>query len=227
MLANWGDLTVVALQRSWEGFLSFFPALLAAIVVFIIGWLLAAIVGKLVAEILKRVKFNQIFNKGNWDEALAKADIKVDPSGFVGAIVKWVLVIVSLQIAVGVLGTKWMIFSNILAKVVGYLPNVIIAVLIFVVTVIITDIVEKLVRVSVERVKVGYGHIISAIVKWAIWIFAVIIILGQLNIGGSIPYIIVQGIVGFLALALGLAFGLGGKEAAAELIKEFRQKIQK
>ena len=214
MLQIWKDITLDALQGAWSSFVGFVPDLLVAIIFFVIGWFVSILIGKLVAEVLKKLKFNQIFEKGNWDEALAKANIKVDASGFLGAIVKWVLVIVTLQVSVGILGARWQVFNEILGNVVSYLPNVIIAVLFFVVTVIISDIVEKLVRVSVERVKVGYGHMVSVIVKWAIWIFAIIIILEQLNIGGNIPTIVVQGIVGFLAIAGGLAFGLGGKDAA-------------
>ncbi len=223
MFQNWSNITLYSLQRLWEGFLSFIPDLLAALIVFVIGWFIAILIGRLITEILKRLKFNQAVEKGSWDESLAKANIKVDASEFIGAIVKWILVIVFLQAAVGILG--WFGFASLLAKVIGYLPNVVVAVLIFAVTVIITDIVEKVVRASIERTKVGYGQMISAIVKWAIWIFAIGIILEQLNIGGNIPGIVIQGIVGFLALAGGLAFGLGGKDAAAEMIKDFKQKF--
>jgi len=170
-----------------------------------------------------KLKFNQAIERGNLDESLAKANIKVNASEFVGAIVKWILVIVFLQASVGILG--WLGFASLLGKVVSYLPNVIVAVLIFAVTVIIADIVEKVVRLSTERVKIGYGHIVSAIVKWAIWIFAIMIILEQLNIGGILPQAIIFGIIGFLTLAGGLAFGLGGRDAAAELIKDFKQKL--
>jgi hypothetical protein len=223
MFQNWSDVTLYSLQKLWDGFLSFIPSLAAAIIVFIVGWFLAILIGKLITEILRKLRFNQVLERGSWDESLAKANIKVDASEFIGAIVKWILVIVFLQAAVGILG--WMQFAGILGKVINYLPNVIVSVLIFAVTVIIADIVEKVVRVSIERVKVGYGQMISAIVKWAIWIFAIMIILDQLNIGGILPQAIVFGIIGFLALAGGLAFGLGGKDAAAELIKDLKQKF--
>lgn len=201
----------------------FLFSLLAAIAVFIIGWFVAIVIGKIITEILRKLKFNEIVERGSWDEALAKANIKVDASEFVGAIIKWIVVIVVLQSAVGILG--WMQFAGILGKIIDYLPNVVVAVLIFAVTVVIADIIEKVLRVSTERAKLGYGQMISAIAKWAIWIFSIMIILEQLNIGGILPQAIIFGIVGFLALALGLAFGLGGKEAAADIIKDWRQKL--
>ena len=203
--------------------MGFIPGLIAAIIIFIVGWFVAILIGKLITGVLKKLKFNEAIERGNLDESLAKANIKVNASEFVGAIVKWILVIVFLQASVGILG--WLGFASLLGKVVSYLPNVIVAVLIFAVTVIIADIVEKVVRLSTERVKIGYGHIVSAIVKWAIWIFAIMIILEQLNIGGILPQAIIFGIIGFLTLAGGLAFGLGGRDAAAELIKDFKQKL--
>lgn len=221
---DWYSATTQALQGLWQGFLNFIPLLIVAIIVFIIGWFLSIGAGKVITEILKKIKFNQIFEKGGWKTALEKADFKVDAAGFIGAIVKWVLVIVFLQIAVSILG--WKQFAFLLESVVGYIPNVIVAALIFVVTVILVDIIEKIVRATVEGFRVGYGHMISAIVKWGIWIFVIVIILDQLNIGGILPQTIIFGFIAFLALSAGLAFGLGGKEVAAEILQNLKKKLK-
>ena len=153
MLQTWSEITFRALQGLLRGFLDFVPGLFAAVVVFIVGWFVAVLIEKIIAEVLRKIKFNQIFEKGNWDEALAKANIKVDASGFLAAIVKWVLIIVFIQVAVGILG--WVGFANILAGVVNYLPNVVVAALVFVITVIISDIVEKVIRAAVEKTRVA------------------------------------------------------------------------
>lgn len=220
----WAELTLQALQNLWQVFLNFIPLLLGAIIIFVIGWFISVAVGKVVTEILKRIKFNQIFEKGNWDEALAKADIKVDASGFIGAIVKWVLVIVFLLAAVEILG--FVEFAGFLKSVLGYLPNVIVAALIFVVTVIVVDIVEKVVRVSVERMKVGFGSMVSAVVKWSIWIFAVLAILYQLGIARPFMETLFTGLVAMLVISFGIAFGLGGKDVAADILQDLRKKLK-
>lgn len=225
MITDWYTVTINALQSLWLGFWPFIIKLLGALIVFIIGWFISVWVGRLIAEVLIRLKFNKIFEKGNWKEALEKAEFKVDASAFVGAIIKWVLVIVFLQAAVGIL--NWTEFAKILEKVIGYLPNVIVAVLIFVVTVILVDIIEKVVRTAIEGVKVGYGQMVSAVVKWAIWIFAIATILNQLNIGGILPQTVITGVIGAIALAIGLSFGLGGKEVAAEILADLKKKIKK
>jgi len=153
---NWGELISKNLQEAGQGFLNYIPLLIGALVIFILGWIVSCGIGKLIAEILKKLKFNRIFETGNWKEALAKAEIKVNPAEFVGAIFKWILVIVFLSIAVEILGLTQ--FTDFLKdKVLPYLGNVVIAVLVFVVAVIVADIVEKVVRAGVGGIRVGYS----------------------------------------------------------------------
>jgi len=231
MFAKWVDSLAVpttdALLELWYGFLSFIPGLIAAIVIFLIGWILAVIIGKLVAEILTRIKLNQFFERAGWKTALEKAEMKINPSDFIGAIVKWVLVITFLYAAVGVLGAPFGAFKELLGDILGYLPNVIVAALIFVIAVIIADIVEKVVRAAVEGIKVGYGHLVGVIIKWAIWIFAILAIFQQLKFDWAdwifdLIKIVFVGIVAMLAIA----FGLGGKDVAAEIAQDIKKKLK-
>lgn len=208
----------------WLGFIDFIPRLIGALVVFLIGWLIAIAIGKLVTEILKRIKFNRIFEKGGWKTALEKAEIKVDASGFIGAIIKWVLMIVFLAAAIEILG--FVQLTGFLTRVLGYLPNVIVAAFIFVIAVIIADILEKVVRAAVEGIKIGYGQVVGAIVKWSIWVFAILAILLQLGIAEDLIKIIIQGIVALVVIAGGIAFGLGGKEVAAEILQNLKTKFK-
>ncbi|OGZ24718.1 MAG: hypothetical protein A2896_02455 [Candidatus Nealsonbacteria bacterium RIFCSPLOWO2_01_FULL_43_32] len=224
MILDWYTVTLDALQNLWQGFVALIPALVGAIIIFVVGWLISVGVGGLIAEILKRIRFNQIFEKGNWDEALAKANIKVDASAFIGAIVKWVLAIVFLMAAVEVLGLKE--FASLLKEVLGYLPNVVVSAFIFVVAVLLADILEKVVRASVESIKAGYGHIVGLIIKWSIWIFAISIILVQLGVGAVLVQTLFTGLVAVIVISAGLAFGLGGKEIAADVLKDLYRKLK-
>ncbi len=222
------DWSVAIIQPFLQGLVAFVANLLLAIVVFVIGYLISVGIGKLVTEILKSVKFNKLFEKEGWKTALQRARIDVDPSGFIGAIFKWVFVMVSLLIAVDILRLTQ--FAGFLNNVLDYLPSVIGAALIFVAAVIISDIVEKLVRVTVERMKVGHGYMAASIVKWAIWIFTIFLILDQLLPSSDLVKVlytsIVYGIVGTLALGLGLAIGLGGKDVAGAILQDMHKKIK-
>lgn len=216
-------ITFQALQDLWIGLVNFIPLLIVSTIVLIIGWFIAAGIGMIITRILEGLKFNQLFETEGWKDALEKAELKVNVSEFIGAIFKWVVFIVALSIAVEILGLKQ--FAILLQQILAYLPNVIVAALIFVVAVIIADILEKIVRAGVEGAKTGYGHLAGAIVKWSIWIFAILMILLQLKVAEDLIRILFGGLVAMIAIAGGIAFGLGGKESASDLLKGLRQKI--
>ncbi len=223
VVQDWSIITLEALQSAWKGFLMFLPRLIGAIVVLIIGWFLAVGLGKLIAEILKQLRFNRIFERVGWKEALQKAELKVNPSEFIGAIIKWILVIVFLLASVEILG--FVHFADFLKRVVTWLPNLIVASAIFVVTVIITDILEKIMKASVKKMGVGYAGFLGMTIRWAIYIFAALAILFQLGVTPTIIDTLIKGFVGMITLSFGLAFGLGGKDAAAKFILDIKEKI--
>lgn len=223
MITDWYSATVSALQDLWQGFLTFIPALIGAIIVFVVGWFIAVGFGRLVAEILKKARFNQIFEKGVWKEALEKAEFKVDAAGFVGAIVKWILAILFLSVAVEILGLIG--FAGLLNRVLGYLPNVIVAAFIFVVAVIVADLLEKIVRATVESTRIGYGHVVGVIVRWSIWIFAFMMIIMQL-VNNAFIQTLFTGLIALIVIAGGIAFGLGGKDVAGEIVRDLYKKLK-
>ena len=215
-------------QPFLQQLVSFLGILLLAIVVFIIGYLISVGIGKIIAEILKSVRFNKLFEKEGWKKALQRANVEVNPAEFIGAIFKWAFAAVFLLIAVSILGLTS--FAGYLTQILNYLPNVIVAVLVFVIAIILSDIVEKVIRVTVERLKVGYGYIASSIAKWAIWVFSALLILDLILPASllikTLYTSIVYGVVGALALGIGLAIGLGGKDTAARIISDFYNKTK-
>ena len=223
----YSDWALVVVQPFLQNLISFAANLILAILVFVVGYLISVGIGRIITEILKSVRFNKLFEKEGWSNALKTAGIDVHPAEFIGAIVKWVFVIVSLLVAVDILHLAQ--FGMILAQVLDYLPNVGVAALIFVVAVIISDIIEKVVRVMVERMKIGYGYITSSIVKWAIWIFTIFLILEQLlpasELIKTLYMAIVWGIVGTIGLGIAIAIGLGGKDVAAEVLMDMKKKM--
>lgn len=224
VILDWYGVTLQSLQGLWQGVIAFIPSLVGALVVFLIGWMVSVSVGAVVSDVLKRLKFNDMFEKGGWKKALEKADVKVDPSGFIGGIIKWVLVIVFLMAAVEILGLSQ--FAVFLQAVLGYLPNVVVACLIFVAAVVISDILEKVMRTLVEGTQVGYGSLVSMIVRWSIWIFALVAILLQLRVAPFLLQTLLTGIVALIVLAGGIALGLGGKDVAAEFLQDLRRKFR-
>jgi len=225
---DWYKITEETIRSFGLQFIMISVKIVLVLIFFLIGWFISLGIGKLIAEILRRLQFNHIFEKGNWKEIFEKADLKIDAAEFIGDIIKWILVIVFLTISVGLLGLTD--FSDILKKVVNYLPNVFIAVCLFVATVLIADILEKVVVVSVAGSKFPYSEAAGTIVKWAIWIFAFFAILERLipepNLFQFLFSSFIQGITYMIVIAVGLAFGLGGKDIAADILKDIRKKIK-
>jgi len=221
------DWFLSTIQPFLQQLITFVATLVLAVIVFIVGYLISVAIGKIVTEVLKSLRFNKLFEKEGWSKAFKTANIDVHPAEFIGAIVKWVFVIVSLLVAVDILHLAQ--FGMILTQVLDYLPNVIIAALIFVVAVVISDIIEKVVRLAVERMKVGYGYVAASIVRWAIWIFTIFLVLDQLLPNSvliqTLYMAIVYGFVGSVALGVAIAIGLGGKETAASIIEDMHKKV--
>jgi hypothetical protein len=226
IITDWFDTTKDALLGVWHELINFIPNLVGAIIVFLIGWAIAVAVGKLVAEILKRLQFNKIFEKGTWKTALQRAEINVDASAFIGAIFKWILLIIFLIAAIQILGFNQL--KSFFDSVLEYLPNVVVSAFIFVIAVIVADILEKIVRASVESFKVGYGYIVGIIVRWSIWVFAILAILQQLHIQAA-DWMVQFIQIAFMGLVAGLAiaFGLGGRDAAKSAIESMKNGLRK
>lgn len=221
---EWYTITAEALLDLWRGFINFLPELIGALLVFLVGWLVSVFLGRAVTQLLNRLKLNQFFERTGWSEAFRRADLKVDLSEFLGAIVKWVLVFAFLLAAVEILG--FLQFASFLTTVLAFLPNVVVSVLIFAVAVILSDISQKVLVAGVEKAKIGYGKAIGLFVRWAIMVFALLAIMVQLGIARQMIMTLFTGLVALLVISLGLAFGLGGKEMAAETLRGLRDKLR-
>ncbi|MCD6232802.1 hypothetical protein J7J81_00235 [bacterium] len=225
MMQEWSQITTQSLQGLWEGFLDFIPKLLCSLIVFIVGWFISVWIGKLVAEILKRLKFDRIFEKTKWEEAFQRAEFKMKMSEFVGAVTKWVLVIVFLLAALKILvGPQ---YTDFFGGFIAWLPNLLAAAAIFVVAVIVADLAERFTKAVVGKMNVGYVGLVGGIVKWSIWIFAILAILSQLGVAPDIVHILVTGFVALIVISGSLAFGLGGKDLARDILEQLRDKFRK
>lgn len=215
------------LENFGVGLAHFLLKFILALVVFLFGWFLASLVGKVIAEVLKRLKLDQFFEARGWKEALEKAEIKTTISEFIGSLCKWILVIVFLAISVELLVRPSGFSEFLYTSVVPLLGRLLVAVAIFVVVAVVANFAEKATRASLEKAKVGFAGLGAAIVKWAIWIFGIFAILTQLGIGKELLLVFFQGLVALIAIAGGLAFGLGGKDLAGEMLKSLKEKIKK
>ena len=222
ILQTWGDVIVMSLQQSWAAVANFVPLFIGALVVFVIGWVVAVALGKLVEQVVRALRVDALLSQLEVEKALERGGIRLNSGVFVGALVKWFLIIVFLLAAVNILGLSQV--SDFLTQVLFYLPNVVVAALILVIALKVAEVVERATRSSVEAAGMR-GAIVGVVSRWAIWIFAVVAALQQLGVATILLQTLMTGLVAMLAIAFGLAFGLGGKEAAASFIERVRREV--
>ncbi|HLD60826.1 MAG TPA: hypothetical protein VJA27_01705 [Patescibacteria group bacterium] len=223
-LILWGDVIRDSLQEVWIVVATFLPLLIGAIIVFVIGWIIAVALGKLVEQIVRALRVDMLLSKLDVEQAIERAGWKLNSGAFVGGLVKWFFIVVALLVAVNVLGLSEV--SDFLRDVLVYIPNVIVAALILIIAAIVADFTERLVRGSVEAA--GYkGSLVGVVARWSIWIFAIFAVLLQLRIAEVIVQTLITGLVYGIALAFAIAFGVGGKEAAADILHRVKEELKK
>ena len=221
----WTDVLVKSFQSLWEGVLMFAPKFIIALIIFIIGMVVASVIGKFIAKIISSLKVDSALQSMGVGDLLSKAGFNLDSGKFVGELVKWFLIIVFLVASIDILGLSDV--NDFLKNVVlNYLPNVIIATLILVAGAFIARAMQRIIVGSAKAAGVPSTHFLGGITKWAIWIFAILAALYQLGIAGAFAQTILTGFMAMIAIAGGLAFGLGGKDAAAQYIDKLRKDIK-
>lgn len=213
---------MASLQQVWVAVVSFVPFLVGAAVVFVIGWIVAVALGNVVEQVVRALKVDNLLQKLEVERTLERAGFRLNSGLFVGGLVKWFLIVVFLLAAVNILGLSQV--SDFLSQVLLYVPNVVVAALILVIAVKVAEVVERLAKGSVEATGMR-GALVGVVTRWAIWIFAVLAALLQLGVATVLIQTMITGLVAMLALAFGLAFGLGGKDAAASFIDKMRREL--
>lgn len=217
-IQNWVTAFVSSLLNVWYGVADFLPKLIIALIIFAIGWVLAALLEKLVESIFKSLKVDSALRSAGMEDVVKRAGHSLNSGVFVGALVKWFVVVVFLMSAFDALGLAQV--NGFLRDIVGYLPSIIVAVLILMVAIVVANAMQRLVVASAHAAHVRSAELLGRITKWAIWIFALLTALYNLGVASGLIQTIVMAVFAGAALAIGLAFGLGGKEAAQRWIEK-------
>src|SRR3989338_9647117 len=159
ILQTWGDVIIVYLQQVWTSLAAFVPSFIGAVLVFLIGWVVAEAVGSIVHQVVRALRLDGLLHKLDLGRIAERAGWKLDSGAFAGWIVKWSLVVAFLLASVSILGLTAV--SDFLKDVLLYIPNVVIAALVLVIAAIVADVVERAVRGSVEAA--GYRGSLSAL----------------------------------------------------------------
>ena len=221
-LSNLGSVLKESFTEIWFKFVDWIPSFLVAILLFIVGILIAQILGKIVTSVAQKIYVDKAVEATGLKGFLAKIGFKVEISKALGLLIKWFLYAVVLVAAADTLGLSQI--SEFLSAIVLYIPNVIIAVVILVVGVIVSNFVYTLVKETSVAANLSFADILAKTAKWAIIVFTVMAALVQLRVATELIQILFMGIVFMFALAGGIAFGLGGKDRAKNILDEIAKK---
>ena len=213
---DWNDAVLASLQEVWNKVITFLPELAGALLVLILGLILASGLSKLAHKLISYTKIDKVIAKIDAIKALIAAGVKISIAGVIAWLIKWFFIAVTLIAVVEILGLRQV--TEFLNMVIAYLPQVAIAVLILAVGLVvgqfIFDIIEKSAKTT--QVTKHTAHELAVIGKWSIIVFALLASLSQLGIAQALIEILFTGVIASMALGLGLAFGLGGKEKASK-----------
>ena len=225
LVQSWADVIIYSLQTLWQGFVAFLPGFLGALIVFIIGLIVATGLGKIVEKLIDAIRFDRLLEQLGLGRLLERAGLRLRSGRFLGVLVQWFFVIVALLAVSDIL--KLVAFSDFLRLVLLYIPNIVIAVLIMLAGVVVANFLAKVVRASVVAARLHSAHFLGLLTRWSVLVFAFLAALSQLGVATALVNTLVMGLVAMLALAGGLAFGLGGKEVAADWLRNLRNEMMK
>ncbi len=219
------DYTVANLGDALAGVVTqviyFLPSLIIAIVLVIIGFVFGSILGRAVSHLVSILKIDRALDKAGLSKVM-HGNMRITVSDILGGLVKWSVIISFLMAATQQLGMD--AFAGFLWEILAYIPNVIVAALILVSTFLLADFVGKLVEGSAGAAGMK-GGAAGAVAHYAILIVGVLAALAQLKIATGFMEILFTGLVAAISLALGLAFGLGGRDAAGRAIEKVEHRI--
>ena len=219
---EWKNLIVEPVTQMLTRIMAYLPVLLGALVILIVGWIVAKAIKRLVNWLLQLIRFDILADKAGITEILKKGDLKISAREVISSIVYWLVIIMVLVMTVDALGLPKS--SDVLESLFAYVPKVIAALLVLVVAMFLASFVSGIVRTAAGNANLPKPEIFAGISRWAIIIFAVTISLEQLGIAPLLVTATFNIILGGVCLALALAFGLGGKDAAAKYLEELRKK---
>ena len=219
---NWGDAVMVSATEAMQNLLGFLPALIGAILILILGWIIAGILAGLIEKGLKAVGFERAAQSTGIAGFIENAGSGWTASKLVAEIVKWFIRLIAIQAAASILGLDQI--SQVINAILLWLPNLVVAIVIVVIGALIANFVAGIVRGSATEMGFSTPNLLANITRYAIIGFAAVAAFNQLGIAPTVVNTLFIGLVATLVLAFGLAFGLGGQQTAAQITQGWYEK---
>jgi len=217
-VSDWGDALFLSLTNALNSFLNAIPQVIGALLIIVIGWVISNVLARLVRELLERGGADRLFAK-HGGAVYGTRSSAFQPSVVAAEVVKWIVRFIFLVAAANVLGMPQV--SDLLNRVLLWIPNLLVAAVILLVAPLLARFVRGAIEVGAGQMGFTNAPLLGRIAEILIVAFAVIVAINQLGIAADLINILFIGFVAALSLAFGLAFGLGGRDAAARITQHW------
>lgn len=218
------DTLMASFRDAFSMILSAIPRILGFIIIVAIGWFVSSLLAKGVTGLLRVIRFDELMQKSGLADFMNKMGTGIDSVGIVAGIVKWIVRIVVLLVAFDTLGLPAV--SDVMRQLLLWLPNLVVAIFVLFIGGIAARALGNIVRGATAEGGFSNPETLSNVARTAVWSFAVVIAINQLGIATNLINTLFTGFVGALAIALGLAFGLGGRDLASRTLENWYDQAQ-
>jgi hypothetical protein len=212
------------LQNLYAGIVDFLPRFLVAVIVLVVGLILAVTIARLIKSLLQSAKVDEMGNRMGLDQVSARTGVQMSIAGAIAWLVKWFVLIVIFLGAADILGLDQI--SNFLRDILGYIPDVVAGAAILMAGLLLARFLSRLVRHSVQAAGLASADLLAAVTQWAIVVFTVLATLQQLGVAPAFVQTLYTGFIAMIAIAGGLAFGMGGREHASRVLDKIERDIK-
>ena len=219
-----GEALRASLAGALNTFLSAIPRVIGFALVLIVGWIISSLFARGVEAVLHAVKFNELARRSGFADFVQKMGVRNDSSGVIANIVKWFVRLITLVVAFDTLGLPAV--SNVLQQLLLWLPNLVVALVVLVIGGLAANALSQLVRGTTAQAGFTNPDMLATVTKAAVWGFAIVVAVNQLGIATTLINTLLIGIVGAFSIAFGLAFGLGGRDRAAQMLDTMGRNAQ-
>ena len=215
---------MTSLAAALAMFMAAIPKVVGFLVILVIGWLIAAALAKAVAGLLRAVRFNDLARKSGFTDFVHQMGLQTDAAGALATIAKWFVRLIVLVVAFDALGLPAV--SQVIQQLLLWLPNLVVALVVLVIAGLAANALSSLVRGASAEAGLSNPSMLATIAKMTVWAFGIVVAVNQIGIARELVNTLFMGFVAALALALGLAFGLGGRDTAGEIVQTWYRRGQ-
>jgi Conserved TM helix len=218
-IRDWGDALVTSAAPALALVLTGFTRAIAFLVILAIGWMLASLLAKATRALLRKLGFNDLAVRSGLSQFINSAGFQGDSADLMGSLAKWFVRLAALVIAFDALGLVGV--SDFVRQVLLWLPNLAVAVAVLIIGGLVANVLSGVVRAATVKAETISPEMMATITRVAVWVVAIIVAVNQVGVGREVVNTLFMATVAGAALAAAVAFGLGGRETAAEIVQRW------